>query len=543
MNFARWRAASSSLRWRLLAGTVVAMLAALLLAGVLLQQLFEAHVMQRARDDLVVQLDQVTARLEPGSDAAPRLDDAALSDPRWRRPFGGLYWQIEPLPGAPQFAPLRSRSLWDQRLQLPQDMPADGSVHVHELRGPRGEPLLVVERALRGEGAGAATLRVVVAGDLAQLQAAQARFGGTLAASLALLLLLMVLAALAQVRVGLAPLRALQAALARLRGGQAARLQGRFPAEVQPLVDDFNGVLDRHAELVTRARTQAGNLAHAVKTPLAILQQAAERLSAQLDRPGGATANDIAQWRREVDEQLALARRHIDWHLSRARAAAAHGLPGLRTQVRPVVDGLLRVMRQLHAERGLELHAPPAPGPDAAAVDFAGEAQDLQEMLGNLLDNACKWARRQVVVDVVVEVAVDVEVDAKAAGPVELPVAPPMSASAGSRPTPRLCIAVDDDGPGIAAEQRALALQRGQRLDEATPGSGLGLAIVHELARLYGGTLQLQASKLGGLRAELHLPALTSENGPQKEPQPRRAVAPAMKNPPSGGSKSASDSR
>ena len=251
----------------------------------------------------------------------------------------------------------------------------------------------------------------------------------------------------------------MQRALQQVREGRTARLEGRFPTEVQPLIDDFNGVLDRNAEVVARARTQAGNLAHALKTPLAVLGNAA------VQTPQSELASLVA-------EQVQVAQRHIHWHLARARVAASQGLPGQRTPLAPLLDKLLRVMDKLHAPRRLDL------GRDAVPADwaFAGEEQDLQEMLGNLLDNACRSARGAV------------RVSAQHEGQ-------------------QLHIMVDDDGPGIAPELRAAVLQRGVRLDESTPGSGLGLAIVVELAQLYGGALTLETSELGGLSARLSLPA------------------------------------
>ena len=244
-----------------------------------------------------------------------------------------------------------------------------------------------------------------------------------------------------------------------MREGRSQHLQGRFPLEVQPLIDDFNGVLDRNAEVVARARAQAGNLAHALKTPLAILGQAAR----------GAGPGELPVL---VAEQVDLAQRQLNWHLARARAAAAPHRPGQRTALGPVLAGLLRAMDKLHAERRLQLAA----GDGLAGLAFAGEEQDLQEMRGNLLDNACRSARAAVAVHA-------------------------------ERQGPWLRITVDDDGPGIAPEQRAAVLQRGVRLDESRAGSGLGLAIVVDLAQRYGGTLTLGTAGAGGLSACLSLPA------------------------------------
>ncbi|PKO69971.1 MAG: ATP-binding protein [Betaproteobacteria bacterium HGW-Betaproteobacteria-16] len=463
MTRVRW---TRSLRFRLLAATLVALALAMLLAGWVLAGLFRQHVMQQFEASLTQQLDQLTARLEFDAAGRPLIDPQTLSDPRWHKPYSGLYWQIDQVStnGQARHSVLRSRSLWDTRLALHPDELADGALHVHEGEGPQGATVLMLERTVRPDERPEARWRLVVAASTQDSLQAVARFNGVLTTSLLVLGLLLVLAALAQVAVGLSPLRALQSALTQVREGQSARLQGRFPAEVQPLIDDFNGVLERNAEVVARARTQAGNLAHAIKTPLAVLGQAATQ-SLQ------ASPGDPQVQARLVQDQVATARRHIDWHLARSRAAAAHRLPGQRTPLAPVATGLVRVMQRVHAARALRIEA--AGVPDTLA--FAGEEQDLQEMLGNLLDNACKWARTTVRIS--------------ATGAAD-----------------RLCVAVEDDGPGIAEAARAAVLTRGVRMDETVPGSGLGLAIVNELAQLYGGQLQLQNSALGGLRVTLSLP-------------------------------------
>ncbi len=457
-----------SLRFRLLAATLAGLLLAMGLSGLVLSSLFREHVQQQFEVTLTQQLDQLTARLDFDPQGQPVVAANLLSDPRWQKPYSGLYWQLDEMAagGKSRTGVLRSRSLWDTSLALQADALADGAVHVHEVAGPQGVPLLAMERTVRAPGDGAARWRLIVAADLQATQAATAQFTRVLALSLAVLLLLLAVASWAQVTVGLRPLKALQRGLQDVQQARATQLQGSFPAEVQPLVDDFNSVLARNAEVVERARTQAGNLAHALKTPLTVLEQTARV------QPTGAEGFSSL-----VHEQVQVARRHIDWHLARARMAASQRLPGRRTALEPVVAGLVRVMAKVYAERGLQITSqlPQVP------LFFAGEEQDLQEMLGNLLDNACKWARSQV------------ELRAQP-NPLEDP--------------PQLCITVDDDGPGIGAEHRARALARGGRLDEAVPGTGLGLAIVQDLAHLYGGRLDLQPAGLcGGLRVVLSLPA------------------------------------
>ncbi len=480
--------ASRSLRWRLLAATLAAIAVALVLAWFALGRLFADHVQRQFQAELTQQLDQLTARLDFTPGAPPRIDPASLPDPRWQRPLSGLYWQLDALaadgraePALPKPALARSRSLWDAQLTLPVDVPADGQIHVHTVPGPQDRPLLVLERSVRAQGreeeaAGSAgAWRLAVAGDLAPAQAAAAEFSRMLGVSLAVLGALLAAAAWAQVAVGLRPLRDLQRSLRELQSGRTARLAGRFPAEVQPLVDGFNSVLDRNQEMVEQARVQAGNLAHALKTPLAVLDQLAARGDAGAGAATGAGAPGEPGWAPQVRAQVAAARRQVDWHLARARMAAGRQ-PGQRCAVAPVLQGLLRTLPRLHADRGLAWDSELS----QVLPDFAGQAPDLQEMLGNLLDNAGKWARSRVRV----------------------------AARAAEDDPAQLEITVEDDGPGIAADRLAEVVNRGVRLDESVPGSGLGLAIVQDGARLHGGRLALEASAgLGGLRAVLRLPA------------------------------------
>ncbi len=461
---------AASLRFRLLAATLVALSVALVLAGLLLSGLFRQHVERQFEDTLRLQLDQLTASVNFNAAGDPQPMPQTLPDPRWQQPYSGLYWQIDGEGGGggpEQRGLLRSRSLWDTALTLPADALLDGAVHAHQIAGPLGVRLLLLERSVHAAEQPERRWRLVVAADTRSLEVAVTRFSGMLAAYLVLLFLLLVLAALAQVYVGLRPLRALEQAVINVREGRAQRLQGQFPAEVQALSDDFNLVLDRHAEVVERARRHAGNLAHAVKTPLAVLAQVA--------------AQDTAPaLSRLVQEQVQIATRHIDWHLARARAAGAQRLPGQRTAISPALGGLIRVMQRVHAARGLLIECDTSL--DNTDWAFAGEEQDLQEMLGNVLDNACKWARQTVRVSV--------------------------AAVAGASP-PQLRVCIEDDGPGIDEALRQQVLARGVRADESVPGSGLGLAIVADLVQLYGGSMQLGTSTLGGLKLELYLPAVS----------------------------------
>jgi signal transduction histidine kinase len=261
----------------------------------------------------------------------------------------------------------------------------------------------------------------------------------------------------------LAPFGALRAGLSSVREGRSQGIEGNYPAEVQPLVNDLNGLLEDRERTVARALATAGDLAHGLKTPLAVLAQEAEQA-------GAAGHHDLAATLRHLVERM---QRQVDYHLARARAtASARAAPGLRCPVLPSVEGLVRTMRRLHAGRELRIDADVSP-----AHEIRGRREDLDEMLGNLLDNACKWARSRVAISSAVDHAL-------------------------------LAIAVDDDGPGLAPAMRAQVLQRGVRADQQVGGSGLGLAIVSDLAELYGGSVTLETSPLGGTRARLQLPRL-----------------------------------
>ena len=452
-----------SLRLRLLLGTLFWIAASITLTGWGLGELFQQHVARQFQAELQTHLDQLTAQIDLDEQGRVVLKQA-LSDPRFQRPYSGYYWQVDQ---AATRGLLRSRSLWDEMLSVPADQLNDGVVHHHLIAGPQQQRLAMAERTVRLDEQ---PLRLIVAADAALMDVPVARFRSALWLALAVLGGGLVLAAGVQVYVGLAPLRRLQRALSQIKHAETTQLEGRFPSEVMPLVDEFNSVLAQNADIVTRARTQAGNLAHALKTPLTIMSNAASAAAAR--------DSELAQL---VNNQVSLARRQVDYHLARAQAAAAVRLPGARTAIKPVIEGLLRTMRRLHAERGLDLQLLELPG----ELAFRGEEQDLQEMLGNLLDNACKWAHSKVAVRA--------------------------QANQG-----RLLIHIADDGPGVPVEQRERILQRGVRgdhgeqnlrIDEQMPGSGLGLAIVADLAQLYGGELDLQESAWGGLQVVLDLPA------------------------------------
>ena len=269
------------------------------------------------------------------------------------------------------------------------------------------------------------------------------------------------IAGLWQIRKGLSAVDQVRARLLSVHRGEERRVTGSYPTEVQPLVDDLNTLLDDRERMVQRAIAKAGDLAHGLKTPLAVLSQEAERAS----HSGHA---DVAE---SVGREVERMRKHIDYHLAQARAAASGGAPGTHSPIKPAADALARTMLQLHADRGIAIDVRVSPDHGVRC-----QREDLDEMLGNLLDNACKWTRSRVVV----------------------------SSNTSNGHT---LIVVDDDGPGLAPAMRESVLRRGVRADEAVPGSGLGLAIVRDLAELYGGSIELDESANGGVSARLRLPA------------------------------------
>ena len=342
---------------------------------------------------------------------------------------------------------------------VPPQPDAVGVMQTGEIAGPDGELLRIrfIDVTLPDLPVHSPPVRFAVAARVSELKTELRPFNLALVWSLGVLGLGLGVAVAIQVRVGLQPLRRIRAALNNIRQGRAEHLEGDWPTEVQPLVKELDALLEHNADVLDRARTHVGNLAHALKTPLAVLTN-------EVSRKGGPRTDAI-------DRQVEAMHRWIDHYLARARAAATGTVLGARTAVLPVVEDLKRTLLRIHADKALTIGI--AAGDRTAA--FRGEHQDLEEMLGNLMDNACKWAE--------VEVSLSVTAEAE-----------------------RLIIVIDDDGPGLAPGQREEAMGRGKRLDESSPGSGLGLAIVADIAALYGGELKLEESPVGGLRTVLLLP-------------------------------------
>jgi signal transduction histidine kinase len=437
-----------TLRWRLAAASSAWIVVTLLVCALALIFFFRDHIERRFDGALADHLEELIAASEAGADGALALSWRPF-DPRFNRPRSGWYWQI--LQDGRAVA--RSDSLW--RSDLPVASATGGPGAVREFTGPTSKRLRAVEQVITLPRSPYAFV-YTVAGPVSDIDADVRRFTVQIATAMALLAVGLLLAVIVQVRFGLRPLLALRGALSAVRAGQAVRLEGEFPAEVRPLADELNSMLERNAAMLERARAHAADLAHALKNPLAVIINETRSI------PG--TSGDVL--RREAAAMTGA----IDRHLSRARAAGGQGRPGQRTEVAGVVEDLRYSLERLYRERGLSVEI-------GGPIDqvFPGDRQDLEEMLGNLMDNAFKWAARRVVVSATMRDG-------------------------------RLLLRVEDDGPGLPDEKVQEALARGRRLDESTPGTGMGLAIVRDLAETYGGGIELAASGLGGLRATLVLP-------------------------------------
>lgn len=445
-----------SLRLRLLAGAMIGIGVALALAGLLLVRMFDAHARHRYVNELDDHLLQLAAMVETDPAGSLRLKQE-LSDPEFRQPFSGLYWQIE----LGQQIVARSRSLWDESLVVPNPAPEAGQLRAIEIGGPLQKRLMLIERIIELPAAGGQSLRLSVAGDSAVIDDARGEFATAVALSLLVLGALLAGASWVQVGAGLAPLQMLRERLELLRRGSSERLEGDYPVELSGLVEDLNRLIEIRSSEVERARSNAAQLGHGLKTPLAVLAAESRTLRERGER-GAADA---------IEAEIRSMNTHVARALASARAIGPRAAIGTRTPIAPLLERLIAVMKRL--PRGAEISWSLAVTPGSLAVPI--DHQDLEDLLGNLLDNARKWANRRI----------EIRVQSKG-GLVE--------------------IGVEDDGPGIPAERVAEVVARGTRLDRTVPGTGVGLAIVHDLVALHGGNLELGRSPAGGLRATVSLP-------------------------------------
>jgi signal transduction histidine kinase len=439
-------------------------LAALIVSAILFAFLFQQAALRRFDLGLQDLIDNLTSgtTVNQGQVYAP-----ALTDERALRAYSGRYWEIAQLgPDKAVHAVVRSRSLWDSELHPPTDLTArfaanPGQPVTFMARGPLGEPLRAMARQSSYTGY-PNPIVFMAAEDRSPIDRDVRAFVAWTAAAFILLGAGLIAAIFFQVRVGLRPVFELQRAVASVRRGKAERIEGEYPSELTPLAEELNALMAHNQETVERQRTHVGNLAHALKTPISVMVTEASQ------QPGA-----LAE---VVSRQAEVMRQHVDHHLRRARAAARTQGQGERTDVAEILDELARTLTRIFSDKKA--------GGAGVAIDwdcdedlfFLGERQDLMEIAGNAMENACKWCRGKV------------RVRAVADG------------------TERWRLTVEDDGPGLTPAEREAVVRRGERLDESAPGSGLGLSIIDELARAYRGSLALEDSGLGGLKLAIELP-------------------------------------
>ncbi len=424
--------------------------------GFLLSAAFRGHVETEMDERLAQILDSMIGVSDLDANGNIRFT-RPLNDQRFNEPYSGWYWQVSST-GRENY---RSRSLWDQELAVNLALPAFPSL-VTEKTGPEGQEIRILERDITLPGTNI-PFRFMVAGNAAEMKTHIAGFNRIIMWSLGALGFGVLIALILQVVYGLSPLKDIQKGLSAVRSGERKRLPKDCPPEILPLVEEVNAVLLQNEKLVERAKTQMGNLAHSLKTPLAVL------------------GNELAERKRDpfgrlVEGQIRIIRRQVDYQLARARAIGHSRHVKAKTDIEESIVNVGRTIQRIYKEKGLNLKVEIEPG-----ISFQGERQDLEEILGNLLDNSAKWAKSKI------------QVTAKCRLKKGVPAL--------------VYLSVEDDGPGVDRNQRPSLYKRGKRLDEGVPGTGLGLAIVRDIAQIYGGESHLKRSNLGGLKVEVILPA------------------------------------
>lgn len=453
-----------SIATRLFFSAAVLSSAILITGGIGLSTLYRNTAESRFDDRLGVYLRALVADIASASDESRAADPGELGEPQFELALSGWYWQITRLDGATHDIK-GSRSLFTARLpELPFQKNDAGPIEGPRkgyVKGPDDRRLRMVERVIDLGDQGRYLVQVAATTETADNDIAL--FEVELMVTFALLGAALVGASLLQLHYGLLPLRRLQEGAAAIRRGERETIEETFARDIAPLAQEINLLIAANRDVVERARNEVGNLAHALKTPLSVIINEAKE--------------DGSSFAGKVSEQAALMRDQVGYYLDRARVAARAGVLGKATEVGPVATALVHVFDKIYRDRAITFSVKAVEG-----LRFQGERQDLEEMVGNLVDNAGKWAQHGVTIAI-----------------------EPFAKPKDGRPFFR--VTIDDDGQGLAPELREAAMRRGRRLDETRPGSGLGLSIVVDLAALYGGALKLDASPMGGLRAELELPA------------------------------------
>ena len=454
--------AAQSIATRLFLSAAVWSIAILLVAGILLSAIYQRTAEQAFDQRLGVYLRALVADVAAPADEKGAIGEE-LSEPEFELALSGWYWQITRLDGD-ELEIQASRSLFAARLPRLADLgirAGIGGARSGYAIGPDDRRLRIVERVIDTGDSG--LYLVQVAATTEEIEGEIFHFNLALTTTFAVLALALVGSTALQVRYGLGPLRLLQDQVASIRRGQSEKIVGEFPDDLRPLASEVNLLIVSNRETVERARTHVGNLAHALKTPLSVIINEAR-----------AENSPLAQ---KICEQAEIMGEQVTYYLDRARVAARSSVIGAATEVKPVIEALVRTFEKIHLDRGIVFKVDVAD-----QLRFRGECQDLEEMIGNLVDNAAKWAHSAV--GVTVEQSADSALDRS------------------------LLFRIDDDGPGLPVASREAAIKRGRRLDESKPGSGLGLSIVVDLASVYGGALTLEDGPQGGLRASLRLPSV-----------------------------------
>lgn len=452
-----------SLRLRLFAFAAIVVAAALLVTGFSLSALFSRHLERRVGQELDTHLNQLIGGL--------RIDTQGLSlarepvDPRFQAVFGGLYWQVNDITAG---AVLRSRSLWDTYLDVPGDVLAPGDTHVHEIGGPDATVLLTHETmVVLTAPDGPHRLRVSVAIDRADISALASGFSRDLAPVLVILGAVLMIGFMLQIGEGLKPVHRVLAGVNAIRSGSARRLaRDGVPEEIAPLLDEVNALLDAQDAAISRARDRSANLAHGLKTPLTALEGDIQRLR---DRGESEIADEIA----ELAQRM---RRHTERELARARLR--HGRSTERIPLQPHAEAILRTLKRTPAGEELDLQCRIDP-----SFTVAIDVDDLNELIGNLAENAVRYARTRVLIEA--------EANKEA-----------------------IIIRIGDDGPGLDPAQNTETGKASRRLDETGMGAGLGLAIAGDITDSVGGRLELDRSALGGLEARITVPIRNQPTSP-----------------------------
>ena len=452
-----WGRKSGSLRGRLIRLAAIWYIVSLAIIAVVLIQDFSFASIKRFESGIDVLLKELVSGTR--FDDSGEIERPPQYDPRLSSPYSGLYWEVYELDAKGQVSHKdRSLSLLSRDLSLPANIDKTGEPSHYNGQGPINQPLRQVAQYLIYKDH---NLLYVIAEDSEKVNGDIETFAVITISALLVMALGSLLAIYVQVRYGLKPLDDLRAEIGRVRDGQQARLIGQYPQEILPVALQLNAYLDYNHEVLERQRTHVGNLAHALKTPLSVLMT---------------QANGQDELALQVKKQNEVMNANIDRHLRRARAAARAHNDGQSTPVEAVIDELAVTLEQVFQSKSVMIDWRCEDG-----LCFQGEVQDLQEMLGNLMENACKWCQKRIFI------------------------------SANSLDDDKVCLSIEDDGAGLNPDQYNEVIKRGERLDENAPGSGLGLSIVDELARAYQGSMTLGRADLGGLKISLILPKAASE--------------------------------